>query len=79
MTGPSVRLPPDLRRRARFREIARAIVAKDRSDRKYGLTVDTADAIAPAKNAPIATACAMVRQRWRQCRGSPIPVWSNRR
>lgn len=40
--------PPDPRRKARFREIARGIVAKDRSDRKYGLTVDTAGAIAQA-------------------------------
>ncbi|WP_339442619.1 hypothetical protein, partial [Pseudomonas proteolytica] len=42
------KFPPDPRRKARFREIARAIVAKDRSDRKYGLTVDTAGAIAQA-------------------------------
>lgn len=41
-------IPPDSRRKARFREIARGIVAKDRSDRKYGLTVDTAGAIAQA-------------------------------
>lgn len=40
--------PPDPRRKARFREIARGIVAKDRSHRKYGLTVDTAGAIAQA-------------------------------
>ena len=40
--------PPDPRRKARFREIARGIVSKDRSDRKYGLTVDTAGAIAQA-------------------------------
>jgi hypothetical protein len=40
--------PPDPRRKARFREIARGIVAKDRSDRKYGRTVDTAGAIAQA-------------------------------
>lgn len=40
--------PPDPRRKARFREIARGIVFKDRSDRKYGLTVDTAGAIAQA-------------------------------
>lgn len=40
--------PPDPRRKARFREIARGIVAKDRSDRKYGLTVDTGGAIAQA-------------------------------
>ncbi len=43
--------PPDPRRKARFREIARGIVAKDRSDRKYGLTVDTAGAIAQALGA----------------------------
>lgn len=48
MTGPSGRFPPDPRRKARFREIARAIVAKDRSDRKYGFTVDTAGAVAQA-------------------------------
>lgn len=45
MTG---QFPPDPRRKARFREIARGIVVKDRSDRKYGLTVDTAGAIAQA-------------------------------
>jgi hypothetical protein len=48
MIRPLVRFPPDPRRKARFREIARAILAKDRSDRKYGLTVDTAGAIAQA-------------------------------
>ncbi len=48
MTGLPGRFPPDPRRKARFREIARAIVAKDRSDRKYGLTVDTAGALAQA-------------------------------
>ncbi|HKR93647.1 hypothetical protein [Novosphingobium sp.] len=48
MTKASPRLPPDPRRRARFREIARGIVAKDRHDRKYGYTVDTAGAIAQA-------------------------------
>jgi len=35
-------------RRARFRESARAIVAKDRHDRKHGLPVDTAGAVARA-------------------------------
>ena len=35
-------------RKARFRESARAIVAKDRHDRKYGLPVDTAGAVARA-------------------------------
>jgi len=35
-------------RKARFREIARDIVAKDRSDRKHGFAVDTAGAIARA-------------------------------
>lgn len=34
--------------RARFRETARKIVAKDRYDRKYGFTVDTAGAVARA-------------------------------
>lgn len=48
MNKQTGRFPPDPRRKARFREIARAIVAKDRSDRKYGLTVDTAGAIAQA-------------------------------
>lgn len=48
MTGLPRRFPPDPRRKARFREIARAIVAKDHSDRKYGLTVDTGGAIAQA-------------------------------
>ena len=35
-------------RKASFRETAREIVAKDRRDRKFGLTVDTAGAIARA-------------------------------
>ncbi len=39
---------PDERRKVRFREEARAIVAKDRYDRKYGLAVDTAGAISRA-------------------------------
>ncbi|MBF7013873.1 hypothetical protein QUC32_03450 [Novosphingobium resinovorum] len=38
----------DPRRKARFREIARGIVAKDRYNRKHGLAVDTAGAIAQA-------------------------------
>lgn len=48
MTGPSGRFSSDPRRKARFREIARGIVAKDRYNRKYGLAVDTAGAIAQA-------------------------------
>jgi hypothetical protein len=42
--------PPntDPLRKIRFREAARAIVAKDRYDRKYGRAVDTAGAIARA-------------------------------
>ena len=39
---------PDPWRKARFREEARDIVAKDRYDRKYGRAVDTAGAIARA-------------------------------
>jgi hypothetical protein len=35
-------------RKARFREAAREIVAKDRHDRKYGFPVDTAGAVARA-------------------------------
>jgi hypothetical protein len=35
-------------RKARFREAAREIVAKDRHDRKYGFLVDTAGAVARA-------------------------------
>jgi hypothetical protein len=38
----------DLFRKARFREAARDIVAKDRYDRKYGRAVDTGGAIARA-------------------------------
>src|SRR3546814_20205263 len=48
MTGAPGRLRPDPRRKARFREIARGIVAKDRYNRKYGIAVDTAGAIAQA-------------------------------
>lgn len=44
-----IRLPsPDPLRKIRFREAARAIVFKDRRDRKNGLSVDTAGAIARA-------------------------------
>ena len=39
---------PDPWRKARFREEARDIVAKDRYDRKYGRAVDTVGAIARA-------------------------------
>jgi hypothetical protein len=42
------RLKPDPVRKARFREAAREIVAKDRHDRRYGLAIDTAGAIARA-------------------------------
>jgi len=38
----------DPSRKARFREIAREIVAKDRYNRKYGLSADTAGALANA-------------------------------
>lgn len=48
MTRRSGRPPSDPYRKARFREIAREIVAKDRYNRKYGLSVDTAGAIANA-------------------------------
>lgn len=48
MSRKPERPPPDSRRKARFREIARGIVAKDRYNRKYGLAVDTAGAIAQA-------------------------------
>jgi putative DNA-invertase from lambdoid prophage Rac len=40
--------PADPHRKARFRDEARGIVAKDRYDRKYGHPVDTAGAIARA-------------------------------
>ncbi|MBK3799694.1 hypothetical protein GAY33_10700 [Azospirillum brasilense] len=44
-----VRQPPnDPFRKARFREEARGIIAKDRYDRKDGLAVDTAGAVARA-------------------------------
>ena len=42
------RAPADPYRKARFRELAREIVAKDRHNRKYGLSVDTAGAITNA-------------------------------
>ena len=48
MTRQSERVPPDPYRKARFREIARGIVAKDRYNRKYGIAVDTAGGIANA-------------------------------
>ncbi len=48
MSGRTGRPANDPRRKARFREIARGIVAKDRYNRKYGIAVDTAGAIAQA-------------------------------
>lgn len=48
MSKRLLRSDKDLRRTAEHREIARAIVSKDRSHRKLGLTVDTAGAIARA-------------------------------
>ncbi|MGH8142698.1 MAG: hypothetical protein ACREU2_09305 [Steroidobacteraceae bacterium] len=49
MTHDVTRKPEsDPRRKVRFREAAREIVAKDRNDRKHGLPVDTAGAIARA-------------------------------
>ena len=42
------RPPKDPHRAAAFREAARAIVGKDRYDRRAGLTVDTAGAITRA-------------------------------
>ncbi|WP_287235984.1 hypothetical protein [Mesorhizobium sp.] len=44
----STQVPADPYRKARFRKMARDIVAKDRHDRKYGMAVDTAGAIARA-------------------------------
>ena len=49
MSRNGVRRPDaDPIRKARFREAAREIVAKDRHDRKYGFPVDTAGAVARA-------------------------------
>ena len=48
MSNKTRRPPPDPVRKVRFRETARTIVFKDRRDRKYGLSVDTAGAIARA-------------------------------
>ncbi|RUX94662.1 hypothetical protein EOA25_30035 [Mesorhizobium sp. M2A.F.Ca.ET.040.01.1.1] len=48
MTKRASQVPADPHRKAKFREIARSIVAKDRYNRKYGLAVDTAGAIAGA-------------------------------
>jgi hypothetical protein len=48
MTTPLRRPAPNAHRKVRFREMARDIVAKDRHDRKYGLAVETAGAIARA-------------------------------
>jgi len=49
--------PPDPLRKIRFREAARDIVAKDRYDRKYGMAVDTAGAIARAGEGLSAGVC----------------------
>lgn len=48
MRGDIRKPESDPLRRARFREAAREIVAKDRYDRKRGLPVDTGGAIAHA-------------------------------
>lgn len=49
LSSKDIRRPgADPVRKIRFREAAREIVAKDRQDRKYGLAVDTAGAIARA-------------------------------
>ncbi|WP_292069742.1 hypothetical protein [Mesorhizobium sp.] len=48
VTKSASQVPADPYRKAKFREIARSIVAKDRYNRKYGLAVDTAGAIAGA-------------------------------
>lgn len=48
VTKSTSQVPADPHRKAKFREIARGIVAKDRYNRKYGLAVDTAGAIAGA-------------------------------
>lgn len=49
MARDEIRKPePDGLRKVRFREAAREIVAKDRYDRKHGMPVDTAGAIARA-------------------------------
>lgn len=64
MTGKPERRPPDPRRKVRFREIARGIVAKDRYNRKYGIAVDTAGAIAQA-----------LERAWRDgASGSPVSL-----
>lgn len=48
MSGPTRKPPANVYRKANFREEARAIVFKDRHDRKYGRVVDTAGTIARA-------------------------------
>jgi hypothetical protein len=49
LSRDGVRRPDaDPRRKVRFREAAREIVAKDRYNRKYGFAVDTAGAVARA-------------------------------
>lgn len=48
MTRQVQRPPNDPRRKVRFKELAREIVAKDRYNRRYGHSVDTAGAIAQA-------------------------------
>lgn len=48
MTKQSKRPPADPYRKARFRETARELVGKDRYNRQYGRSVDTAGAIATA-------------------------------
>jgi len=48
MSPGNPRAPADPDRKARFREQARSIVFKDRDDRRFGRSVDTAGAIARA-------------------------------
>jgi len=54
-------------RKARFREAAREIVAKDRHDRKYGFPVDTAGAVARAMERAY-------REGFADAQGEPPPM-----
>lgn len=77
MNKPRDRIPTDPRRKARFREIARGIVAKDRSDRKYGLTIDTTGAIAQALERAYRDGVRACPSLQEQCQKGSMPALSN--
>jgi len=68
LAGHESRKPePDPIRKVRFRDAAREIVAKDRHDRKYGFPVETAGAVARARERAY-------REGFADAQGEPPPM-----